>query len=102
MKHAQLGAAALLLILFGCGPEKSESPLTPPTLPNAPNKTAAQPAVSVPLSDLDAVPKAGKPYKLVLIVKTKNNPFFIPMIHAFEQTAKELGVESEVQAAAQE
>ncbi len=53
-------------------------------------------------SDLDVVPKASKPYKMVLIVKTKNNPFFIPMINEFEAEAKVLDVEAEVQAAAEE
>ncbi len=67
---------------------------------NAPGVAAV--ATPITESELDGVGKATKPYKMVLIVKTKNNPFFIPMIKAFEATAKEMGVEAEVQAAAQE
>jgi ribose transport system substrate-binding protein len=53
-------------------------------------------------ADLDAVPAAAKPYKIVLIVKTRNNPFFDPMIKAFEAEAKALGAVPEVQAPQQE
>jgi ribose transport system substrate-binding protein len=56
----------------------------------------------VTLATLDAVTKASQPYKIVLIVKTRNNPFFKPMIDSFEQTAKDLGAASEVQAPPQE
>ena len=90
--------AAFAIALSGCGPEKPSAPAAPsgPVVATAP----APPPLAQ--SDLDAVGKAAKPYKIVLIVKTKNNPFFIPMINAFEQTAKDIGVQSEVQAAAQE
>lgn len=79
-------------MLVGCGKEDVPRPVSLPTAAGAP----------VSESELDAVQKATKPYKIVLIVKTKNNPFFIPMISSFERTAKALGVEAEVQAAAQE
>jgi ribose transport system substrate-binding protein len=96
----KVGAVLLALALAGCGPEKAASPTPEPT-PAAGPPVASAPA-AVTQAELDAVGKASKPYKLVLIVKTKNNPFFIPMIQAFEETAKELGAQSEVQAAAQE
>jgi ribose transport system substrate-binding protein len=103
-----IGAVTLTLALLGCGKEEPQTQATPPaSAPRSaqagtPNATAPAGGGKVTLADLDAVTKADKPYKIVLIVKTKNNPFFIPMIAAFEQTAKELGVDSEVQAAPQE
>lgn len=93
----------LTLAIAGCGPEKPSQPTiaSPATTATAP--TANAPALmSVTQAELDGIGRASKPYKLVLIVKTKNNPFFIPMIKAFEDTAKELGAQAEVQAAAQE
>ena len=89
---------ALLFVLAGCGPEQPAAPTS------ATGGEAKSPVASaaVTRADLDAIPKASKPYKIALIVKTKNNVFFIPMIRAFEETAKELGVLGEVQAAAQE
>ncbi len=53
-------------------------------------------------ADLAAVLKASKPYKILLIVKTLNNPFFKPMVAEFKKTAESLGVTAEVQAAPQE
>ncbi len=90
------------LALAGCGPEKAETPAIAPPQMLPGGDTVSGAAVGVTQADLDAVSKATKPYKLVLIVKTKNNPFFIPMIKAFEETAKELGAQAEIQAAAQE
>jgi len=91
-------AIVVALALAGCGPEKPAAPAAPTAAPGA----APAAAASLTQADLDVVPRAAKPYKLVLIVKTKNNAFFIPMIRAFEATAKELGAVGEVQAAAQE
>ncbi len=102
MRTWKIPALLLALALSGCGPEKPSEPVatTPSSTPGS-TAPAAAPAM-LTQADLDAVPKGTKPYKLVLIVKTKNNPFFIPMIKAFEDTAKELGAQAEVQAAAQE
>ncbi len=97
----------LAAALIGCGREEV-APIGKsnpgPFAPGAPaSESAASPAsAAIQQADLDAITSASKPYKLVLIVKTKNNPFFIPMIRAFEETAKEMGVPAEVQAAAQE
>lgn len=88
----------LMLTLSGCGRETPTAPSATPS--GAPVAPAA--VRTVTQSDLDSVLKGTKRYKLVLIVKTKNNPFFIPMIRAFEETAAQLGAEAEVQAAAQE
>ena len=110
---ASLSLLFTLVTLVGCGKE------TPETAPanstgSAAKKTAttsAAPATTgnaaptpsgITLADLDAVTKADAPYKIVLIVKTRNNPFFKPMIEAFEQAAKALGAEAEVQAPPQE
>jgi len=105
VRRSVLCVTALAVVLFGCG--KEETP--PPVAPTAPTTNAATPsaqsgAVANTLTDahLEAVQKATKPLKFVLIVKTKNNPFFLPMIKAFEDTARELGVAAEVQAGAQE
>jgi ribose transport system substrate-binding protein len=91
------------LLAAGCGPEQpAQAPGNAPH--NAPAQTspAAESAERLEQTALDAVPKASKPYKLALIVKTRNNPFFDPMIKAAEAEAKALGVELEVQAPAQE
>ena len=102
MSRGGLSSLLLALCLAGCGPEQPAAPVAGPTVPNAGTASSAASASALTQAELDAVPKASKPYKMVLIVKTKNNPFFIPMIKAFEDTARELGVQAEVQAAAQE
>src|SRR5437762_813439 len=81
--------------LAGCGHEESAGP--PPTPPPAvpPSESSASPG-KLTREDLDAVAKSTKPFKLVLIVKTRNNPFFEPMIRAATEEAKALGVELEV------
>ena len=110
MAHATIrkeaAAAALLLALIGagCDPAPNDNPSAPATptgSTNAPipsNSTAAK----LTREELDAVTKADKPYRLALIVKTRNNPFFDPMIKAAEAEAKALGAEVKVQAPAQE
>lgn len=57
---------------------------------------------SIKAGDLEAVPKSTKPYKLALVVKTRNNPFFDPMIREAESEAKGFGVGIEIVAPAQE
>jgi len=102
LRRSALWLPAIAVIIFGCGKEATP-PQAAPTNPDTKTVAAdSQPAAAVTQSQLDAVQKATKPYKMVLIVKTKNNPFFLPMIKAFEDTARELGVAAEVQAAAQE
>ncbi|HLJ56218.1 MAG TPA: substrate-binding domain-containing protein [Chthonomonadaceae bacterium] len=99
-------AMVIPLAVAGCGREKQDVSAPPvPTSrpPGAVSPTAGSFAPNaISREALDGVARASKPYKLVLIVKTKNNPFFIPMINAFEETAKELGARAEVQAAPQE
>jgi ribose transport system substrate-binding protein len=93
---------AWLVLAAGCGQEPpSEKPAAnPPANATAP---AAVPAKkNLTQAELDGVGKAGKPYRLALIVKTRNNPFFDPMIKAAEAEAKALGVPLEVQAPPQE
>jgi len=92
-----------LSLLVGCGKEQPDANAPAASSPkgtSAESRTAPNSAVT--LRELDAVNKANAPYKIVLIVKTRNNPFFKPMIEAFETTAKELGAISEVQAPPQE
>jgi ribose transport system substrate-binding protein len=97
-----LAILTLLALLAGCGPE-------PPAATNGPaasgaHTPSAAPAAAEKLtqSELDAVEKPAKSYRIALVVKTRNNPFFDPMIKAAEAEAKALGVELEVQAPAQE
>ena len=93
-----LVCTALLLVgLAGCGKEQ-QAPETPSTAPTGGVSSSAQ----VTTADLDKVVRSNKPFKLVLIVKTRNNPFFDPMIKAAEAEAKALGVELQVQAPEQE
>jgi ribose transport system substrate-binding protein len=105
-------AGLLALAVAGCG--KEETPQPPPSGPppsangptapaNAPADTNAGGAPSLlSQADLDKIARASKPYKIALIVKTRNNPFFDPMIKAAEAEAKALGCELDVQAPAQE
>lgn len=95
-----IGLALAAGLLTGCGKEKEPAP-APPAGASASGGDAAAGA-PLTTADLDAVEKAAKPYKLVLIVKTRNNPFFDPMIRAFEAEAKALGAQAEVQAPQQE
>ena len=102
--------------VWGCGKEQTQS-ATPATSAPAPNTASttssttasspiptpsAAPVARLTTALLDAVTKAKDRYKIVLIVKTRNNPFFTPMIEAFQNTATTLGVEGEVQSAADE
>lgn len=90
----------------GCGREESVATSANPT-PSGGNEPAANAPASaggerLTQADLDAVTGGQKSHKLALIVKTRNNPFFDPMIKAAEAEAKTLGCELEVQAPAQE
>lgn len=106
MRKLSLLTLAGLLLIGGCGKEEPDAPPPPPSSAGA----AEQPSSSTPpdaasaltQSELDGVSKPSKPFKLALIVKTRNNPFFDPMIKAAEAEAKALGVELEVQSPAQE
>jgi ribose transport system substrate-binding protein len=107
MKNLKL----LVGILLGCalcGCQKEE-----PIVVNTPPSEEGKPANALPpktegssssitTEELDKIGKATKPFKLALVVKTRNNPFFDPMIKAAEAEAKNLGVELEVQSPAQE
>src|SRR5687768_1833350 len=89
---------AFAFALFGCGKEQPNTQ----TGPSAPGGVAGPASSTIPADELDRVEKGKKKYRLALIVKTRNNPFFEPMIRAFEQEAWSLGREPEVQAPAQE
>lgn len=97
-----LGAA---LLVIGCGKEKTSRDETavnsPSPKPTTTSTTVTAPA-AVTQAQLDGITKAKQPYKILLLVKTLNNPFFQPMVAAFKQTATELGVQGEVEAAPQE
>ncbi len=89
-----------LVALSGCGKEQTETttaataPKTTAAAPNSngQNGEAAKPAAqAISTEELDGVTSAKDPYKIVLIVKTRNNPFFKPMIAAFEEAATKSG-----------
>ncbi len=110
MKNWTLLAAGLLVAALTAGCGKEESARTAPPA-NAPAPTGAPADASGPAAgsgtpltaeQMDAVTRAEKPYKLVLIVKTRNNPFFSPMIDAAQREAKSLGAAIEIQAPQQE
>ncbi len=101
-------AAALLAVtaiaFVACGKEPTTDSGGKVDNPK-PNSAPVAPAAAAPRltsADLKTVTKAKKPYKIVLIVKTLNNPFFKPMVESFKKTCAELGVTGEVQAAPQE
>jgi len=106
MKRRELLGVALATVglIVGCGKEEASAPSGSPA-PSGTGEAPAAPAATggaLTQADLDAVAKSEKPRKLALIVKTRNNPFFDPMIKAAEAEAKALGVELEVQSPAQE
>src|SRR5437588_9966051 len=75
-----IGTALLAvgLLVNGCGKEEKTAPTAPPGAPTesiAPTMDSGG-AAAITTAELDRVSKAGKPYKLALIVKTRNNPFF--------------------------
>ena len=111
-----LAVAALGLIAAGCqnpntttgdATNSANSP-TAASTDNAPeaaaggNAATASGLAPITLAELDQVQKGTKPYRIALIVKTRNNPFFDPMIRGAEAEAKALGVQLDVQAPAQE
>lgn len=100
MKSRACIVLAVLALAAGCSKE-STAPVSAPANTTAAPKAAEAPA-AVPTVDLSGVTKAPKAYKLALVVKTRNNPFFDPMIKGAEAEAKKLGVSLEVQAPAQE
>lgn len=89
-----------LLLPAGCGREPEVSP--PVGEPAVPSEARGEPAESLAQEELDAVESPTGSFSVALIVKTRNNPFFDPMIKAAEETARELGVQIEIQAPAQE
>jgi ribose transport system substrate-binding protein len=94
---------AALAVLGACGCGK-ETAVQPPSRPARAPDAATAPAASAryDLKELDALTRASREYRLVLVVKTRNNPFFDPMIKAAEREAATLGVRLEVQAPPQE
>jgi len=87
-------SACTIAVAAGCGERRSAE------RSGAPEHQAV--AEKVTAAQLEAVKSAAKPYKLALVVKTRNNPFFDPMIKAAEAQARKLGVALEVQAPPQE
>ncbi|MBI5834340.1 MAG: substrate-binding domain-containing protein [Armatimonadetes bacterium] len=108
MSKRLIGLLSLVgcLMLAGCGkePQAQSDATKPPPVPKMvePAKTAAPAMEAISTADLDQVPKSPKELKLALVVKTRNNPFFTPMIEAAEAEAKKLGVKLDVQAPPQE
>jgi ribose transport system substrate-binding protein len=103
---------ALALAQAGCGKEESVTP-APPAPDTAGKMETAAPGgtqqaasagsgISISTEELDKVGRAARPYRVVLVVKTRNNPFFTPMIEAAQAEAKALGMELETQAPPQE
>jgi ribose transport system substrate-binding protein len=100
---ATLTSVALLVAfaVAGCTKEQPPSSAPPPGTPPTAATTGSA-AATITTAELDQIGKAPQPYRLALIVKTRNNPFFDPMIRAAEKEAKALGVSLEVQSPAQE
>jgi len=103
MKRTLMPMVAILLGagLVGCGKERTQAPGGParvagPQAPTAPR----MPEITGP--ELDAVRRPKASLKLALVVKTRNNPFFTPMIRAAEDTARRLGCSLDVEAPPQE
>jgi ribose transport system substrate-binding protein len=97
-----IALAAITLLAAGCGKEQTASNAPPGAPPQTIAPTVNGNALAITTAELDRVGKTSKPYKLALIVKTRNNPFFDPMIRAAEAEARSLGVSLDVQSPAQE
>src|SRR5436305_15200852 len=95
-------AAMLLCAALGAGCGREDAP--EPEAPRGDKPTAVEvgtaPAAAVTQAERDKVAKAAQPRKLALVVKTRNNPFFNPMIRAAEADSKALGWTREVPALA--
>lgn len=91
--------ALCLLLTAGCGREAVEPPPASQE-PAGPAPASAGTRLEQPA--LDAVAAPAEQLPLALIVKTRNNPFFDPMIRAVEETAAGLKMPAEVLAPAQE
>src|SRR5258708_5142603 len=98
-------AVGVVSAVAGCGKEPASPEVAKSggaAMNNAANTPAPIAAGTLNPEDLASVTKAAQPYKILLIVKTLNNPFFKPMVAAFKKTGAELGVQADVQAAPQE
>ena len=98
---------ALLVTLGGCGTggnEANTTTTTSSTETTASLETTGPPvkATVITTAQLDKVARSAKPFNVALVVKTRNNPFFSPMISNAESEAKKLATPLEVQAPAQE
>jgi ribose transport system substrate-binding protein len=92
----------VILATGGCGKEEGTSTTPSGGAPPTTSAGTVPAPVVMTTAELDSVATAPRKYKLVLVVKTRNNPFFDPMIRAFETEAKALGCEFETQAPPQE
>jgi ribose transport system substrate-binding protein len=90
-------------LMCGCAKPPEPAPAAQTASPKAaaPKAPVAK-AEPIATADLDKITKSARPHKLALVVKTRNNPFFTPLIQAAQDEAKALGVELEVQAPPQE
>lgn len=98
---------AIVAAFGGCGKKKlvppgPAPPLQPPIPQPVPGGIPKEARLLKDTTELDAIHAGGKPYTFALVVKTRNNPFFTPMIEAADAEAKALGVTLEVQAPPQE
>ncbi len=107
MKLLKIAGVCALVALAGCGKEpevetpSTTTPVATSATQNAPVTVTAKPA-ALTTAQLDKIAKPAKLVKLALIVKTRNNPFFDPMIKAAEAQAKAMGATLDVQAPQQE
>ena len=80
MKLSKIFWAVPALMLAGCTNQpqrEGEAPPMPTGSPAAPQTGGAQ----IAQGDLDKVAKAGRPWKLALVVKTRNNPWPPPSLN---------------------
>jgi ribose transport system substrate-binding protein len=102
-RTAILAYTLLVGLTFGCGKEESAPPIVPGNPPGGNGATSASSTGGpITTTDLDKVVVAAMRYKITLVVKTRNNPFFDPMIKAFEAEGKVINVKTDVQAPPQE
>lgn len=107
MKKCIFVGGFLALTMAGCNSGGENNTSNDISSAPSPAATSGAPVTvtkgqSITTVELDKITKPKEVYKLALVVKTRNNPFFLPMISQAESEAKKLGMMLEVQAPPQE
>ena len=102
-KRILMWSACGALALAGCNSGTNNNEVSSvPSPSGSPSSAPMAKSETITTEELDKITKPNEVYKLALVVKTRNNPFFSPMIAQAQSEAKKLGMMLEIQAPAQE